>query len=175
MSKAKKPRNKKYHPRPVKIPYWSAQWYEKTERKLDTAHLLVELTLPAGKLTGSDIDLLEDTMNWGLSILAHRYKNLDMSELTDAEPILIGARHALNEIIYRKNEGVTQGYIAKGDEIKLISQGFSIIIPLIKEAIKLGPGTAMKEFKWGVQTGLRKQREEQKMKKKEPGKQNEDE
>ncbi len=164
MSKSKKTRNTKYHPKPVRIPYWSPQWYEETERKLDTANLLVELTLPAGKLTDSDIDLLEDTLNWSLGILFHRYKNLDQSELTDVEPIIVGAREALTEIINRKNKGITQGYIAKGDEINLISECFSIIIPLIKEAIRMGPRTSMKEFKWAVQTGLRKQREELKMK-----------
>lgn len=166
MSRNKKPRNKTHHPRPVRVPYWSPKWYEETERKLDTANLLVELTLPAGKLTDKDIDLLEDTMNWSLGILFHRYKNLDQNELTDAEPIIVGAREALTEIINRKNKGITQGYIAKGDEINLISQCFSIIIPLIKEAIKMGPRTSMKEFNWAVQTGLRRQREEQKMKEK---------
>lgn len=165
MSKIKKPRNKKYHPRPVKPTYYGPAWLERQQQLLDKANLLVELTLPAGNLTDDDVDLLEDTLNWSLGILHHRYKNLNQQELDDVEPIVLGGRRSLNDIIDRKNAGTTSAYIARGDEIQIVSECFSIIVPLVKEALHMGPRTAMKEFNWAVQTAFRKRSEEQKAKK----------
>lgn len=164
MSKNKKPRNKKYRPHPVKSNFWSQEWYEDTHRKLDTAALLAELTLPKGKLSEKDIDLLEDTVNWGIGILFHRYKKLDVEELLAAEPVILAGREALSAVIDRKLSGVTHEYVAKGDEINVIRDCLSILVPLIKDAIAVTPGQAMREFKWSLRVGFANQKEFQKKK-----------
>lgn len=172
MSKNKKTRNKKYRPHPVKTNFWSQKWYEDTHRKLDTAALLAELTLPKGKLTSKDIDLLEDTVNWGIGIISKRYKGLDAEELLETEPIIIAGREALSAIIARKYSGQTQGFIAKGDEVNTIRECLSILVPLVKDAIAVTPGQAIREFNWTLRLAAANQKKDQKEKQQEPSGQN---
>lgn len=154
MSKIKKKRDKTYHPRPVKIPAWSMERIKHIEKQLETANLLVELTLPAGKLTDGDFDLIEDTLNWGIAIIYKRYKHLDPEELNQGEPLVKTARVVLNAIYDRKLEGKTQGFIATGDELKVLSDTFAMIAPMIKEALRLGPKTALQEYSWACKRAV---------------------
>ncbi|WP_281523797.1 hypothetical protein [Turicimonas muris] len=172
MLKSKKPRNKKYPTKLVKRNFWTKEWYEVTHRKLDTAALLAELTLPKGKLSEKDIDLLEDTVNWGIAILFHRYKKLDVEELLAAEPVILAGREALSAVIDRKLSGVTHEYIAKGDELNVIRDCLSILVPLIKDAIAITPEQAMREFKWTLRVAATNQKKSQKRKQLETSGQN---
>ncbi|GAB1826782.1 hypothetical protein [Turicimonas sp. TL08] len=163
MSRIKKKRDKPYRPHPVRISGWSTERIKHIEKQLDTANLLVELTLPAGKLSENDFDLVEDTVNWGIAIIFKRYKNLDQTELNQGEPLIRAAREVLNAIYDRKSEGKTQGFVATGDELKVLSDTFAMIVPMIKEALKLGPKTALQEYAWSCKravTNAQKAKEE---------------
>ena len=152
MPKSKKARTKKYHPKTVKVgPYWSPEAQADVEAKLTQVALYVESSLPAGTLTDHQMDWIEDTLNWFLALLYKRYKNLAQQEIDEVGPIAMAARKAVNAINDRKINGQTAGFVATGDEIKVISQAFAIIIPTLKEAVTLAPYKTLSEFTWAYQ------------------------
>lgn len=129
MPKSKKTRAKKYHPRTVKVgPYWPA------EAQAD----------------------VEDTLNWFLGLLYKRYEHLNQQEINEVGPIAMAARKAINDISDRQLKGQTKGFVATGDEIKIISQAFAIIIPTLKEAVALAPHKTLNEFTWAYERAKEK-------------------
>lgn len=149
MPKSKKKRDKKYRPTTVRVgPYYDEAQRQKTEAQLNDVALYVECTLPMGTATDHEIDWIEDVSNWALGLLQQRYEHLDPEELREVGPIILAGKHALNSLIERKNEGKTTKYIGTGDELKEISAAFAIIIPMLKEAMRLAPRRTMNEFDW---------------------------
>lgn len=145
----KKTRNKKYKPITVRIgPYYSEEQRRQCEAQLNDVALYVECTLPTGNAADHEIDWIEDILNWALGLLHQRYKRLDAEELQEVGPIIVEGRHALNNLIDRKNEGKTTKYVGTGDELRAISAAFAIIIPMLKEAMTLAPRRTMNEFDW---------------------------
>lgn len=146
---SKKKRDKKYKPITVRVgPYYSEEQRRQCESQLNDVALYVECTLPSGNATDHEIDWIEDVLNWALGLLHQRYKRLDTEELQEVGSIILAGRHALNNLIDRKNEGKTMRFIATGDELNAISAAFAIIIPMLKEAMTLSPRRTMNEFDW---------------------------
>lgn len=157
MPKSKKTRAKKYHPRIVKVgPYWPAEAQADVEAKLTQVALYVESSLPAGTLTDQQMDWIEDTLNWFLGLLYKRYEHLNQQEINEVGPIAMAARKAINDISDRQLKGQTKGFVATGDEIRIVSQAFAIIIPTLKEAVALAPHKTLNEFTWAYERAKEK-------------------
>ena len=60
------------------------------------------------------------------------------------------------DISDRQLKGQTKGFVATGDEIKIISQAFAIIIPTLKEAVALAPHKTLNEFTWAYERAKEK-------------------
>lgn len=170
MPKSKKKRNKVYRPRPIKVgPYWPKEEQASVEEKLTNVAMYIEVSLPAGTATEQQIDWIEDTFIWFLGMLYKRYKHLDKQELNEVGTLALNAKHALQSVIDRKWSGQTQGYVATGEELKLISQAASVIIPTLKEAVSLAPNTSLNEFTWAQNMANEKLRRKQNEKKRTEG------
>lgn len=155
MPKNKKKRDKKYRPTIVRVgPYYSEEQRQKTEAQLNDVALYVECTLPMGNATNHEIDWIEDVMNWAIGLIYQRFEALDQQELSEVLPVLINGKHALDTLIDRKYEKKTTRFIATGDELKAISAAFAIIIPMLKEAMRLSPRRTMNEFDWAHRKAL---------------------
>ena len=162
MPKSKNTRKKAYRPRQVKIgPYWPADQQADVEDKLTKVALYVESTLPTGAATEQQIDWIEDVFIWFLGMLYKRHKHLDRQEATEAGRLAMDGKHALETIIDRKWAGQTHGYVATGEELKLISQACAVMIPTLKEAVRLAPYTSFNEFNWSQNRADEKLRRKQ--------------
>lgn len=162
MPKSKNTRKKAYRPRQVKIgPYWPADQQADVEDKLTKVALYVESTLPTGAATEQQIDWIEDVFIWFLGMLYKRHKHLDRQEVSEAGRLAIDGKHALEAIIDRKWAGQTHGYVTTGEELKLISQACAVMIPTLKEAVRLAPYTSFNEFNWSQNRADEKLRRKQ--------------
>lgn len=162
MPKSKNTRKKAYRPRQVKIgPYWPAEQQADVEDKLTKVALYVESTLPTGAATEQQIDWIEDVFIWFLRMLYKRHKHLDPQEVGEVGKLAMDGKHALKAIIDRMWAGQTHGYVATGEELKLISQACAVMIPTLKEAVRLAPWTSFNEFNWSQNRADEKLRRKQ--------------
>lgn len=141
----KKPRNKQYHPKPVRVPIFSKDDIEGIQDQLDTCELAIRISFPAGTAKFDTLESARRVLNHALCGFGNR-TNLDKDEVAQATKLMYDAGDALKSAVRRHNDGKCEGFIFTAAEIKTISDGFAIASDFVRDSLDVCPGQTLKEW-----------------------------
>lgn len=148
-----KKRNKPYKPRLIKNPgcYYTTEMKAGMCSIITNIGLVIEISLPQGRATEDHMRQIEDLFNWAsMLIFARRWKGFQ-EEVEEFQERLYAAMFALSEIIKRKRDGKTNGFIARPDELEKIRSVSTDVIDVLKASLEKAPNKTTKEFLAAVQ------------------------